>query len=74
MCFQKLGCKLIVFLAGFLFCSLLGSPIFAATLDRVVAKVNNDVITLGTLEDRVAVFSSRVKTSGSVDEQLPKKN
>jgi len=73
MCFQKLVCKLIVFLAGFLFCFLLGSPIFAATLDRVVAKVNNDVITLGTLEDRVAVFSSRMKTSGSVDEQLPKK-
>ena len=73
MCFQKLVCKLIVFLAGFLFCFLLGSPIFAATFDRVVAKVNNDVITLGTLEDRVAVFSSRMKTSGSVDEQLPKK-
>ena len=73
MCFQKLGCKLIVFFAGFLFCFLLGSPIFAATLDRVVAKVNNDVITLGTLEDRVAVFSSRMETSGSVDEQLAKK-
>ena len=73
MCFQKLVCKLIVFLAGFLFCFLLDSPIFAATFDRVVARVNNDVITLGTLEDRVAVFSSRMKTSGSVDEQLPKK-
>ena len=46
---------------------------FAATFDRVVARVNNDVITLATLEDRVAVFSSRMETSGSVDEQLPKK-
>ena len=73
MCFQKLVCKLVVLLAGFLFCFLLGSPIFAATFDRVVARVNNDVITLGTLEDRVAVFSSRMETSGSVDEQLPKK-
>ena len=73
MCFQKLVCKLVVLLAGFLFCFLLGSPIFAATFDRVVARVNNSVITLGTLEDRVAVFSSQMKTSGSVGEQLPKK-
>ena len=73
MCFQKLVCKLVVLLAGFLFCFLLGSPIFAATLDRVVARVNNDVITLGTLEDRVAFVSSQMKTSGSIDKQLPKK-
>ena len=58
---------------GILFCFLLGSPIFAATLDRVVAKINNDVITLGTLEGRVAVFSSRMKVSDFVDEQLTKK-
>ena len=73
MCFQKLVYKVIVLLPGFLFCFLLGSPIFAATFDRVVARVNNSVITLGTLEDRVAVFSSQMKTSGSVGEQLPKK-
>ena len=73
MCFQKLVYKVIVLLPGFLFCFLLGSPIFAATFDRVVARVNNSVITLGTLENRVAVVSSRMKTSGSVDEQLPKK-
>ena len=73
MCFQKLVYKVIVLLPGFLFCFLLGSPIFAATFDRVVARVNNSVITLGTLEDRVTVFSSQMKTSGSVGEQLPKK-
>ena len=73
MCFQKLVYKVIVLFPGFLFCFLLGSPIFAATLDRVVARVNNSVITLGTLEDRVTVFSSQMKTSGSVGEQLPKK-
>ena len=72
MCFQKLVYKVIVLLPGFLFCFLLGFPIFAATFDRVVARVNNDVITLGTLEGRVAAFSSRMKASGSVGEQLQK--
>ena len=73
MCFRKLVYKLSIILAGFLFYFLVGSPIFAATFDRVVARVNNDVITLGALKDRVAVSLSRMKTLDVVDEQLPKK-
>ena len=73
MCFQKFVSKSIVPIAWFLFCFLWGPPIFAATLDRVVAKINNDVITLGTLEGRVVLFSNQIKASGSVEEQLPKK-
>ena len=56
MCSQKLVCKVTALIAGLVFSFLLSPSIFALTLDRIVAKVNADVITLMMLEDRVAVF------------------
>ncbi|SUZ99084.1 uncharacterized protein METZ01_LOCUS51938 [marine metagenome] len=50
----------------------MSSSIFALTLDRIVAKVNADVITLMMLEDRVAVFLDKMKAAGSDVKQLKK--
>jgi len=72
MCSQKLVCKVTVLIAGLVFSFLLSPSIFAMTLDRIVARVNADVITLMMLEDRVAVFLNKMKAAGSVDKQLTK--
>ena len=44
----------------------------AITLDRVVAKVNSEIITLSEVESRVAVVSSRNKSDSS-GKQLTKR-
>ena len=72
MCSQKLVCKVTAIIWGLVFSFLLSSSIFAFTLDRIVAKVNADVITLMMLEDRVAGFLDKMKTAGSVDKQFKK--
>ena len=72
MCSQKLVCKVTALIVGLFFSFLLSSSIFALTLDRIVAKVNADVITLMMLEDRVAGFLNEMKAAGSVDKQLEK--
>ncbi|HIA32001.1 MAG TPA: hypothetical protein EYN83_01880 [Nitrospinaceae bacterium] len=69
---QKLVCKVTALIAGLVFSFLLTPSIFAMTLDRIVAKVNADVITLMMLEDRVAGFLNKMKAAGSVDKQLKK--
>ena len=69
---QKLVCKVTALIAGLVFSFLLTPSIFAMTLDRIVAKVNADVITLMMLEDRVAGFLNNMKAAGSVDKQLKK--
>ena len=69
---QKLVCKVTAIFWGLVFSFLLSSSIFALTLDRIVAKVNADVITLMMLEDRVAGFLNKMKAAGSVDKQLTK--
>ena len=72
MCSQKLVCKVTALIAGLVLSFLLSPSIFAMTLDRIVAKVNADVITLMTLEDRVAGFLNNMKAADSVDKQLKK--
>jgi len=72
MCSQKLVCRVIALIAGLVFSFLLSSSVFALTLERIVAKVNADVITLMMLEDRVAGFLNQMKAAGSVDKQLEK--
>ena len=72
MCSQKLVCKVTALIVGLVFSFLLSPSIFAMTLDRIVAKVNADVITLMMLEDRVAGFLNKMKAAGSVDKQLKK--
>ena len=72
MYYQKLVCKVTALIAGLVFSFLLSPLIFAATLDRIVAKVNADVITLMMLEGRVAGFLSKMNAEGSVDNKLKK--
>lgn len=69
---QKLVCKVTAIFWGLVFSFLLSSSIFALTLDRIVAKVNADVITLMMLEDRVAGFLNKMKAEDSDDKQLKK--
>ena len=73
MCSQKLVCKVTALIAGLVFSFLLSSSIFALTLDRIVAKVNADVITLMMLEDRVAGFLNKMKAAGSDGQTIEKK-
>jgi len=70
MCSQKLVCKVTALIVGLVFSFLSSSLIFALTLDRIVAKVNADVITLMMLEDRVAGFLNEMKPAGSDGKQL----
>ena len=74
MYYQRLFCKISLFIAGLVFSFLLSSPIFAMTLDRIVAKVNADVITLMKLEDRVAGYLEKMEAEGSVDNHLDEKS
>ncbi|SVE55707.1 uncharacterized protein METZ01_LOCUS508561, partial [marine metagenome] len=53
----------------FLFCLGLSVPVLAATLDRVVAKVNSEIITLSSVEGRAAVILNQIKASGSSDKR-----
>ena len=69
---QKLVCKVTALIVGLVFSCLLSPSILAMTLDRIVARVNADVITLMTLEDRVASFLNKMNAEGSVDKQLKK--
>ena len=69
---QKLVCKVTAIILGLVFSYLLSSSIFALTLDRIVARVNADVITLMMLEDRVAGSLNKMKAEGSDDKQLKK--
>jgi peptidyl-prolyl cis-trans isomerase SurA len=71
--FQKLVYNTTPLLAGFFFYFIFCFPLMAATFDRVVAKVNDDVITLGVLENEIAIFLSRSEASGSSDQPLQKK-
>ena len=56
-----------------LFYFILCSPLLAVTFDRVVAKVNEDVITLGNLKNSVASFLQRNGNSNSLSQSLENK-
>ncbi len=60
--------KVIAFLLGF-FASL-GGLCSATTLDRVVAKVNSDIITLSTVEDKVAIIQERGVLPGASEAEM----
>ena len=61
---QKSVCRVTALIVGLVFSLLLSPSIFAVTLDRIVAKVNAEVITLMTLEDKVAIFLNQMKDAG----------
>ena len=72
MCCLRLIYKLIVSFGAVLFWFWLSAPLSAATLDRVVGKVNSEIITLSAVEGRAAVISSRIKASNSLKKQPTK--
>jgi len=74
MFFRKLVFKFTSLSIGLLFYFILCSPLLAVTFDRVVAKINEDVITLGNLERRVASFLQKNKNSYSLSQPLEKKD
>ena len=70
---QKLVCKISSLITGLLFYFILCSPLLAVTFDRVVAKVNEDVITLGNLKNSVASFLQQNGNSNSLSQSLENK-
>ncbi|SVC10126.1 uncharacterized protein METZ01_LOCUS262980, partial [marine metagenome] len=57
----------------FIFVFSFAVPLEAITLDRVIARINTDVITLGSLNDRMTVILNQIKAAGSnVDEMNEK--
>ena len=57
MCWQKLNNKFVISTALLFSFIALSNPLFAETLDRVVAIVNSDVITLSSVRDRLMVLN-----------------
>ena len=72
MCYQNLVYRLKTTIAASMFCFVYSTSLFAATLDGIVARVNADVITLGTLENKVEILLRQNKSLDSVDEKLTK--
>ncbi len=73
MFFQKSVYRFPYLITGLLFYFTLSLSLLATTFDRVVAKVNNDVITLWTLENRVEAFLQKNNGSNSLVQPLQKK-
>ena len=62
-----------MFFAGVLLLFSLRIPLSAETVDRVVAKVNGDIITLSSVYDRFRVISEKMNTAANID-QLSQEN
>ncbi|SVE05647.1 uncharacterized protein METZ01_LOCUS458501, partial [marine metagenome] len=58
----------------FVFCLSFAVSLEAVTLDRVVARVNSDVITLGALNERIPVVVDQMKAAGANVEESSEKN
>jgi len=70
MCWIKLINRPAVLFAV-LFCNtVLSAPALASTLDRVVAKVNSEIVTLSAVQDRLFVISQQMQSSGT-EEKMP---
>jgi len=64
---RKLICKAIFFLIVTCSILVLAGPVFGSIVDRVVAKVNNEIITLSTVMSKVTLILNRRDLSNSVD-------
>ena len=73
MCFRNLIYKLVTLLPWFIFVFSFAVPLEAITLDRVIARINSDVITLGSLNDRMTVILNQMKAAGSNVEEMTEK-
>ena len=56
---RKLICKVILFLTVTCPTLVLAGPVFGSIVDRVVAKVNSEIITLSTVKSKVALVLNR---------------
>ena len=73
MFFLKLINRSKIFFAILIFFSVLRNPLPAETVDMVVAKVNTEVITLSSVEQRFRAISATISASDNAG-QLPQKN
>ena len=64
---RKLICKAIFFLIVTCSILVLAGPVFGSIVDRVVAKVNNEIITLSTVMNKVTLILKRRDLPNSVD-------
>jgi peptidyl-prolyl cis-trans isomerase SurA len=69
----KSNYKTILFLALIIQSLVLTAPVFGSIVDRVVAKVNNEIITLSTVKSKAALFLSRIDPSDSDSVKLTEK-
>jgi parvulin-like peptidyl-prolyl isomerase len=63
----KSNYKIILLLAVFFQSLVLTVPVFGSIVDRVVAKVNNEIITLSTVKSKAALALSRMELSDPND-------
>jgi peptidyl-prolyl cis-trans isomerase SurA len=70
MCWLKLIKRPAVLFAVLCCNTVLSAPALASTVDRVVAKVNSEIVTLSAVQDRLFVISQQMQSSGT-EEKMP---
>ena len=70
MCWLKLINRSAVLFAVLYCNTVLSAPALASTVDRVVAKVNSEIVTLSAVQDRLFVISQQMQSSGT-EEKMP---
>ncbi len=70
MYWPKLINKIAIRFAVLLCSAVLIAPVSAGTVDRVVAKVNSEIVTLSAIQDRFIVISQQMQASGN-DVEMP---
>jgi len=71
MCWLKYISRSAIFFTVLIWFFVLNYPLFAETVDRVVAKVNGKIITLSSVHDRFRVISEKINASGNVNRSQP---
>ena len=71
MCWLKYINRSAIFFTVLIWFFVLNYPLFAETVDRVVAKVNGKIITLSSVHDRFRVISEKINASGNVNRSQP---
>ncbi len=64
MCWPRLINRSANLFAALCCYAILSTPVFASTVDRVVAKVNSEIVTLSAVQDRMFVVSQQMQASG----------
>lgn len=65
MKYWQKSAKPVVIVLGLAFTLLAAQPVWAKVVDRVVAKVNGEIITLSTVEERTSIAKQQLSASGT---------